>query len=309
MNENNVYLNNLNNLLEAENKYLVWYNVLIEKYLSRGEPPKGYFERHHIYPVCFCDNDKKLIRDKRNRVNVTAREHFVLHRILSKLNFKNPQNKKKMEFAITIFTRNKSKRKLTSRQYEIAKKYASSLFKGRKLKDSTRRKLSAHRIGKTHMYDKDGNLYTLDVSDPLIKELDLHGNRKNMVTVKDLHGNTFTTTKDDIRLTTGELKGVRAGKATYITKSGERVYLNVNDPLIHDEGLIGVNKGKTSKKPEGHSKGSANSMYGRKNEVCCFDTIEKRFLRISKDVFDSCDRFVGVNNVLAKQHRLLLKQQ
>lgn len=308
MNNRNIYLTHLDSLVESENKYLKWYNNLIERFIARGIPDNNYTERHHIFPVTFCNGDRTLINDRRNKVKVSAREHFLLHLILTKLNFRNNNDRNKMKYAVTCFSRKKNKRNLNSKQYEIARKLAVELAKGRKLKDSTKEKLSIARKRKSSFYDKKGNRYYLKTDDPLIKELGLIGNRKGMTSVIDKYGNTFSVETTDPRLKAGKLKGIRSGIASYRSNCGEIYNLKTDDPIIKELNLVHVNVGRTlsdevREKYSARSKGSNNSMYGRTKEVCCFDTVDKQFLRIKKELFDSNDRYVGVNNKLAKEHR------
>jgi len=308
MNNRNIYLTHIDSLVESENKYLKWYNSLIERFIARGIPDNNYIEQHHIFPVTFCNGDKTLINDRRNKVKVSAREHFILHYLLTKLNFRNNDNRNKMKYAVTCFSRNKNKRNLNSKQYEIARKLAVELAKGKKLKDSTKEKLSIAHKRKSCFYDNNGNRYYLKTDDPLITELGLIGNRKGMTSVIDKDGNTFSVDKDDPRLKTGELKGIQAGKASYRSSCGKIYTLKIDDPMIKELNLVHINTGRkpsteVREKYSVRRKGSNNNMYGKTNEVCCFDTVDKQFLRIKKELFDSDNRYVGVNNKLAKEHR------
>jgi len=61
-----------------ENKYTNWYFNIINSALSRN--PTGYIERHHIIPKSFGGADTK-----ENIVKLTAREHFICHRLLTKM--------------------------------------------------------------------------------------------------------------------------------------------------------------------------------------------------------------------------------
>jgi hypothetical protein len=61
------------------NKYSRWYNQIIERAKCRlliGE----YKEIHHIMPKCLGGNN-----DSSNLVELTAREHFIVHRLLTKM--------------------------------------------------------------------------------------------------------------------------------------------------------------------------------------------------------------------------------
>lgn len=99
----------------------------------------GYKETHHIVPRCSGGGD-----EAGNLVGLTAREHFIAHRLLVKIY---PDNNK-LKFALFAMTR-KSKdqdRKLSSRQYEAAKNELaialSALHKTRYRSPESAKKLS-----------------------------------------------------------------------------------------------------------------------------------------------------------------------
>ena len=60
------------------NKYTRWYNNITENAKSRIID--GYTERHHIHPRSLGGTN-----DKDNLVNLTAREHFICHWLLTKM--------------------------------------------------------------------------------------------------------------------------------------------------------------------------------------------------------------------------------
>ena len=60
------------------------YNQLIQRAKSRELAAPAYFERHHIIPKCKDGSD-----DPSNIVNLTAREHFLAHWLLHKIEPKN----------------------------------------------------------------------------------------------------------------------------------------------------------------------------------------------------------------------------
>lgn len=68
-----------------QNKYLKWYVTLCERGVqrakTRAEAKKllGYVEKHHILPRCIGGGNQK-----NNLVFLTAREHFVAYRFLTK---------------------------------------------------------------------------------------------------------------------------------------------------------------------------------------------------------------------------------
>jgi HNH endonuclease/NUMOD3 motif len=96
------------------NKYTRWYNTIIEH--RQSNLAEGYTERHHIVPKSLGGSN-----DASNLVALTAREHFVCHRLLTKMIA--GDNRIKMLRALNAFSINSKKnpRNLTSRQYAIAR--------------------------------------------------------------------------------------------------------------------------------------------------------------------------------------------
>lgn len=62
-----------------KNKYTNWYFQIVQKAKTR-QTLDGYTERHHIIPRSMGGSD-----DNDNLVELTAREHFVCHWLLSKM--------------------------------------------------------------------------------------------------------------------------------------------------------------------------------------------------------------------------------
>jgi hypothetical protein len=112
------------------------YQNIINKSKSQHRSKKdSYYEKHHIIPKSVGgDNSKE------NTVLLTAKEHFICHRLLC---FIYP-NSKSLKFAFWAMCNQlkgdvKRDYKVTSRTYEIAKlkfkEVNSSLHKGKKLSD------------------------------------------------------------------------------------------------------------------------------------------------------------------------------
>ena len=66
-----------------DTKYSRWYNNLIEK--SKNRKLQGYTEKHHIIPRSFGGSN-----DAANIAVLTAREHYIAHWLLWKMNFPQP---------------------------------------------------------------------------------------------------------------------------------------------------------------------------------------------------------------------------
>lgn len=126
----------------ASNKYLSYYLRLIEAARLRG--PAGYVEWHHIIPRCIGGGD-----EKENLVQLTAREHYVAHRLLTR--FTSGSTKAKMESAYRfMFWRMSGKR--TSREVaRVRQENADATRKrmtGRVVAEETRIKIGNANRGK-----------------------------------------------------------------------------------------------------------------------------------------------------------------
>ena len=156
------------------------YNQLIDR--ARTRVLTGYKERHHVIPRCIGGND-----DASNLVDLTAREHFIAHKLLCEIY---PTNYKLL-YALWMLSNCKNSNrtyKISSREYEslrmlIAEKMSlkmkripkteqhrlknsqskkgklksietrekmSQAFKGRKFSEETRKKLSKANTGNVH---------------------------------------------------------------------------------------------------------------------------------------------------------------
>jgi hypothetical protein len=69
------------------NKYTIWYYNIITKASLRVNQP-GYTEKHHIIPKSLGGSNDPL-----NLVRLTAKEHFVCHRLLVKMTEGNDKRK------------------------------------------------------------------------------------------------------------------------------------------------------------------------------------------------------------------------
>jgi hypothetical protein len=115
------------------------YNQIINR--AKTRILECYTEKHHIIPRCMGGSD-----EKENLVNLTAREHFICHRLLVQIH---PDNNK-LKFALWAMCNMKSKRQSrhvpSSRVYESIKieviKLISEKKKGVKLSEEHKRKTS-----------------------------------------------------------------------------------------------------------------------------------------------------------------------
>lgn len=103
------------------NKYTKVYYKIIEKRKSLGSD--DYTEEHHIIPKSLGGSNSK-----ENLVNLTAREHFICHWLLTKM-VENSKDKYKMNnaFSCMLFRENdfQKRYKISSRKFENIKKNIS----------------------------------------------------------------------------------------------------------------------------------------------------------------------------------------
>lgn len=105
-------------------KYTKWYFKIIENAQKRFNL-SGYVERHHIIPRSLSGND-----DKENLVNLTAKEHFICHLLLTKMT--SGLDNRKMWHALWGMANQKriyqDRYVICSRQYEHIKKNNAKLL-------------------------------------------------------------------------------------------------------------------------------------------------------------------------------------
>ena len=88
--------------------YTKHYDMLIERARNRTHP--GYTEKHHIIPRCLGGSNKK-----ENIISLSAREHYVAHQLLVKMN---PDHHGLIKAANMMACGNTSVRRRNNRLYE-----------------------------------------------------------------------------------------------------------------------------------------------------------------------------------------------
>ena len=103
------------------NKYTNLYFKMISNATNRTLHPDTKIEKHHIIPKSLGGSD-----DKENLINLTLREHYIVHLLIIKALKKN-SHKAKMMFALGLMTRVRLEHNFNSRLYEKFKtKYRDS---------------------------------------------------------------------------------------------------------------------------------------------------------------------------------------
>ena len=129
------------------------YNQIIER--AKTRQLEGYKENHHIIPKCIGGLDIK-----ENLVELTAREHFLCHRLLCKIYPK----ESKLIWALWLMAIGKQKwkktepYKISSREYEYIKIAFIEQSKLKKISKNHKDQISKANSKKVYQYDFDGNL-------------------------------------------------------------------------------------------------------------------------------------------------------
>lgn len=147
-----------------DNIYTKWYYQIIDNARHRLLPADVYTEKHHIIPQSFFKSRNKTgwidgdHNAKENLVKLTAREHFVCHRLLTKMTI-GEAHFKMANAAQRLLYSKKSAEYVNSRNYESIRKTISDAKKGRPVSKETREKI------------RQGNLNRVPASDETRKKL------------------------------------------------------------------------------------------------------------------------------------------
>jgi hypothetical protein len=94
-------------------KYQRWYDSIVEQ--AKGRRLDVYYERHHVTPRALGGSD-----DSDNLVDLTYREHFLVHWLLTKMC--DGQARRAMVYALHCMTMSLTGRVVSAWQFEIAKR-------------------------------------------------------------------------------------------------------------------------------------------------------------------------------------------
>ena len=123
--------------------YLKVYCNLIRKAENRT-PPEGYTERHHTFP-------KSVFGENMRIVILTSREHYIAHALLEKVFIKryggNDKKAIKMSYAFWMMNHKRFDNYRNSKMYETIRIKKSSLRKGYKHTEESKKKISESRKG------------------------------------------------------------------------------------------------------------------------------------------------------------------
>jgi hypothetical protein len=128
------------------------YNQIIER--AKTRQLEGYKERHHIIPKCLGGDNNKC-----NLVELTAKEHFLCHRLLVEIY---PYNDKLL-YALWLMAIGKKRwktndpYKMSIRSYELLKNKFIQKSKNKKITDKHKKSLAQKNSRKIIQYDMQGN--------------------------------------------------------------------------------------------------------------------------------------------------------
>jgi hypothetical protein len=135
-------------MIFIDNKYTHWYYNIVNAAVSRTTTT-DYTENHHIIPRSLGGNNSAS-----NLVKLTAKEHFICHRLLTKMVCEDIAKIKMYNaaFQMTIKSSNQERYKITSRTYEVLKRNKSNAMIGntygrRPMSEETKRKISEAKQG------------------------------------------------------------------------------------------------------------------------------------------------------------------
>ena len=133
-------------------KYHRHYQSLIESARNRTLPSDTYTESHHIIPRSLGGSD-----DKNNLVDLTAREHYIAHLLLSKIH--GGEQKRKMLAAVLLMGAIKRYKKCNSHLYESMRLAYITTVKGKSRDIEVREK---HRLLHEELRDYSGYMPSVE---------------------------------------------------------------------------------------------------------------------------------------------------
>lgn len=130
----NTYLETLT-AFSPDSKYIKMYVAIIQNRINTNHN-ETYSERHHILPRCTATIfETSDIKSRNNIVKLTAREHYICHKLLTKVDFGKRVNRKlKYAYCCMAFKQGDSgnltrKYNITSREYDNARRIFSTIQK------------------------------------------------------------------------------------------------------------------------------------------------------------------------------------
>jgi len=261
------------------------YKKIHDKIIERAKDRniEGYTEKHHIIPKCMGGTD-----DTENLVELTAREHFVVHKLLCEIY----PDENGLRYALWMMAN-----VVGNGQY---RDYIIGSWEYARLK----KKMSKIRCSKVLAKNENGHI-TLVSKEKFKKSDNLVGAGSGFVVARDKNGDIHYVPTDDERFDTGDLVGNNKGMINVKDDEGNRFYISVDNPLYKS--------GKLKPLAAGRNVTQEEILHKKKIQKGQF-TLEwfqnKYGERVgTKKYNDRCDRkreaMVGKNNPNAKKVQCL----
>jgi hypothetical protein len=128
--------------------YQYIYDSLIFKAKSenRKRGTDIYYEGHHIIPICLRGTGSARNTSHPNIVLLTAKEHYIAHRLLVRIY---PNNKKlQIAMMLMVNSNNENRHAPSARIFETLKLECNDRLKNRKFSAESRKKMSDAKKGK-----------------------------------------------------------------------------------------------------------------------------------------------------------------
>lgn len=217
------------------NKYYKWYKNIIIGRIKNPLEEGTYSENHHIIPECLGGND-----NKENKIDLTAREHFIAHYLLCKFITGNGYYKvlKAIE-SMQMESPFHEKRYFNSRFYETIKteisKANSFYMKERWKNPDFRNKMTESIKNSWYNGKRDEQLEFMKNNSPFKnkethdKSIRVREERKNNIFSKDNLMLKEETKQKKVNKTSGNNHYLRKRRAYYYREIGEEEWIYIDN--------------------------------------------------------------------------------
>jgi hypothetical protein len=234
------------NVMETiQNKYKQWHDNIIAR--GKNRILTGYKEKHYIIPKSLGGNNSKD-----NLVELTAREHFIVHMLLCK--FTIGQAKMKMSYGFHAMCSFKNARRYNKVNSRLVEKIRSNF----KFTKEHREKISKAQIGNKRAVGNTNNLGRKFSKETKLRMSKSKKGNKNALGLK--HSEEF---KEKMRrINTG--KKYSLGKR-YLNKDGKNLVVNKSevDKYLNQGYKLGMDKSYITLEYRKHQSEMAKAYYRR----------------------------------------------
>jgi len=237
--------NLVNTMKTIQNKYKQWHDNIIAR--GKNRILTGYKEKHHIIPKSLGGNNSKD-----NLVELTAREHFMVHMLLCK--FTTGQAKMKMSYAFHAMCTFKNAERYNKVNSRLVEKIRSNF----KFTKEHKQKLSKAQIGNKKAIGNTNNLGRKFSKETKLKMSKARMGNKNALGLK--HSEEF---KERIRNINKGNKTALGRK--HINKDGKSKMVNANevDKYLNQGYKLGMDKSYITLEYRKHQSDMAKAYYRR----------------------------------------------